>query len=434
MGMVYVSCNGDAVGEQIGNAIMSDDHQALAGLSRKFKDAHMSIEKWAQKKGGEIVASSGDEVIFSLPEEALGELESVKEAYAQASGTTLTIGIGQTISQASKALIYGKLNEKNQIVEYEPQMDDYISGEEEGESEDEIPSPDDIDESASDQSHLNEGVDSEEESEDGTPQNEELEGDVDQVGVPADQVDEEYGSGEMEEEQLAHEQGMGEGEEFVHDAEENEEDEADPDIIEADAEGDVLGDETPPFVNDESEAVQDSDNDLQELSEDDLAETGDDGIEGQEGFGEESEMGEEPMEEGSEDIGSEADEFLHEMMHSNMDESGQDPETDELKQKIFEALQSIKQNREVLEQIKVQNPDLYQGIIANIQSMIEMGKKLGLDSSDETEDSDMEQPDGMIDPNINPDTEEQAEDLADPDMMGDELEAPVKKPMAAFQA
>jgi hypothetical protein len=138
MGMVYIAANGDGIGEQIGNAIMSDDHQALSGLSRKFKEAHSNIEKWAQKKGGEIVASSGDEVIFSIPEEALNELESVKDTYAQASGTTLTIGIGQTISQASKALIYGKLNDKNQIVEYEPQMDDYISNDEEPDVEEDL--------------------------------------------------------------------------------------------------------------------------------------------------------------------------------------------------------------------------------------------------------------------------------------------------------
>ena len=158
MKRVYIAANGDGVGEQIGNAILSDDHQTLSGLSRKFKDAHSNIEKWAQKKGGEIVASAGDEIIFSLPEEALGELDSVKDAYSQASGTTLTIGIGETISQASKALIYGKLNDKNQIVEYEPQMDDYISDDE---AEEEIPTPEDIDDSASEESRFQEGVDGE---------------------------------------------------------------------------------------------------------------------------------------------------------------------------------------------------------------------------------------------------------------------------------
>jgi hypothetical protein len=85
MGMIYVCINGDAVGTKIGEAILSDDHQALAGLSKKFKDAHTAIEKWAQRKGGEVVASAGDESIFSLPEEMVGELESIKSQYSQAS-------------------------------------------------------------------------------------------------------------------------------------------------------------------------------------------------------------------------------------------------------------------------------------------------------------------------------------------------------------
>ena len=464
MGMVYVALNGDGVGEQIGNAILSDDHQTLSGLSRKFKDAHANIEKWAQRKGGEIVASSGDETIFSLPEEMVGELESIKDQYAQASGATLTIGIGQTISQASKALIYGKLNEKNQIVEYEPQMDDYISGDqkegsedeesdteegvgeefgdsEEGEEydeesdEDEIPSPDDIVNSASQQNRQHEGLDSEdEESED------------ESFGEEAEQLEDE----EEEDTQPAHEQDMSVGEDMAHDSEENEDDEQDDDNIEADEEPEVFGGNTEPMDED---LDQDVDEDIENQTEDSLSEDEGFGEEDQEeegGFGDEDipELSPEeiagqegqdedsyPTEEGQEvegqEEGSDADEFLNEMMHSNMDgqEQEQDPETEELKQKIFTALQSIKGNREMLDQMQVQNPELYQGIMANIQSMIEMGKKLGM-GGQSSEDQEMEgQEPQMEDQSMQPEMEE------DPSAMGDELEqAPVKKPQGSFQA
>lgn len=164
-----------------------------------------------------------------------------------------------------------------------------------------------------------------------------------------------------------------------------------------------------------------SDDDIQELSPEDIAgqEDGSE-MEGEEGFEDESE-GMEGQEEGSD-----ADEFLNEMMHSNMDGQEQDPETAELKQKIFTALQSIKGNREMLDQMKVQNPELYQGIMANIQSMIEMGKKLGM-SSQPDEEQGMEGQD--------PSMMEQPEMEEDPSAMGDELEqAPVKKPQGSFQA
>lgn len=452
MGMVYVALNGDGVGEQIGNAILSDDHQTLSGLSKKFKDAHASIEKWAQRKGGEIVASSGDETIFSLPEEMVGQLESIKDQYAQASGATLTIGIGQTISQASKALIYGKLNEKNQIVEYEPQMDDYISGDQkegsedeesedeesdteegvgeefgdsdEGEEydeesdEDEIPSPEDIVDSASQEDRQHEGLDSEDEySED--------EG----FGEEAEELEDD------EDSQPDHEQGMSVGENMAHDSEENEDDEQDDDNVEADEEPEVFGGNTEPMDED---LDQDADEDIENQTEDDLSED--------EGFGEEGEeedfgdedipelspeeiAGQEGQEAESQEEGSDADEFLNEMMHSNMDGQEQDPETEELKQKIFTALQSIKGNREMLDQMQVQNPELYQGIMANIQSMIEMGKKLGM-GGQSSEDQEMEgQEPEMEDQSMQSEMEE------DPSAMGDELEqAPVKKPQGSFQA
>jgi hypothetical protein len=445
MGMVYIAANGDGIGEQIGNAIMSDDHQALSGLSRKFKEAHSNIEKWAQKKGGEIVASSGDEVIFSIPEEALNELESVKDTYAQASGTTLTIGIGQTISQASKALIYGKLNDKNQIVEYEPQMDDYISNDEEPDVEedldeeesanvdtdDTIPSPEDIDDSASEESRQQEGVGQEFDDEDEDEDEEESEEDSDEP---------------------AHEQSFSPEENMVHDAEENEDDEQDSDNIEADEEPEVFGGNTEPededFAEDAVEDVENQDLDqesedeeslgdedeIPDLSDEDLASYGEEEIpeeeseeefqEGEEEYPEDEEFQNEPQEENKEsDMDSEADSFLNEMMHSNVEGEDQDADQAELKQKIMVALQSIKDNREILDQIKVQNPALYEGIIANMQSMIEMGKKLGMDSQPEME----EQPQDF---DQQPEMEEQ-----DPSMMGDEMEeAPVKKPQGSFPA
>jgi hypothetical protein len=121
--------------------------------------------------------------------------------------------------------------------------------------------------------------------------------------------------------------------------------------------------------------------------------------------------------------GSDANQFLNEMMDSNIDEDqqdqdmSQDQETQQLKEKIFSALQSLKQNKQMLDQIQAQNPDLYQGIITNIQSMIEMGRKLGMEP----------QEDGMED--------SESDQGENPNPYGAyEQEVPVKKPQGGFQA
>ena len=101
-----------------------------------------------------------------------------------------------------------------------------------------------------------------------------------------------------------------------------------------------------------------SDDDIQELSADDVASQenpeGEEGFENEEGqdpYGQDQDgeefyqEGEDQGMEGQEDEGSEADDFLNEMMHSNMEGEEQDPETAELKQKIFTALQSLKTNK-----------------------------------------------------------------------------------------
>lgn len=538
MKMVYVAANGDGVGEQIGNAILSDDHKALSSLSRKFKDVHSNLEKWVQKKGGEVVASSGDEIIFSIPEKSLSEIESLREKYSQSAGTTLTMGIGQTISQASKALIYGKMNDKNQVVQYEPKIDDYISNSDE----EEIPSPEQLEESASDEGRFEEGAEDEpsleptdsdessdnEESEDGGFEQEEFEEnpessfnsedsadeegdefqneddeeselpeeeniaspeedednvpelspediaspeeeegelpeeediaspeededddmpfdyrqqdqdesdedfsnqedfsedqdeDTAQIDVPKDEVDGDYGSEEMAENQPEHEQDMDEDEEFIHDAQENRADEADDDIVEADKEPEVFGRQTEEG-EDDLESLGGDDEDFSQAPEEDEEQASDDedsekeqffnqGIHSDENDNEDEDLDDLPQDwesalkrqphvvgdhpaysenmstgdEPDESLNEDQDQFDENQMSQDMPEESEEagPETQELKQKIFSSLQSIKQNKPILDQIQASNPDLYQGIISNIQSMIEMGRKLGLSSQE----------------------------------------------------
>ena len=125
----YIAINGDNVGEGIGNAIATDNHEELSKLTGGLKEAHSAIEEWATSKGGKVITSSGDECIVKIPADSFdeAELDSVKESYSDTSGHTVTIGCGDSMSEASKALIYGKMNDKDQVVEYDSSIDDYIA-------------------------------------------------------------------------------------------------------------------------------------------------------------------------------------------------------------------------------------------------------------------------------------------------------------------
>lgn len=467
----YIAMNGDDVGSGIGNAIATDNHEELSKITGGLKDAHSAIEEWATSKGGQVVTSSGDECIVKIPSGSYdeSELDSIKDQYSDTSGHSVTMGLGDSMSEASKALIYGKMNDKDQIVEYDTSIDDYIAnydessslededsendmmqdaqeGEEEEQYNDdsfdasemaddeedqispEMGDEDEMDEmegqdmsegmeelqgedeelalqgespneetqelpaEGSEENLMQEGEMSEEDmaqdSEDILNEFTEEEG-MEEMAVPKDQIDGDYGSEEMAAAQPEHEQAMGEEEEFIHDAEENRSDEMDADNIEADMEG-------------QDPAM---------------------------------------MEEGMEDNQG----ALQDMIHANMgEEEGEQASPEELKERVASILVSFKENKTALEMMKQSNPKMYQSSIGMLESMIEMAKMLNMNP--EKDAAAMEAKDGLPDADIagaeegqempeeamQADMEEEAND-AEAEMAGEEEAAPEKKKRLPFQ-
>ena len=217
----------------------------------------------------------------------------------------------------------------------------------------------------------------------------------------------------MEEGQPEHEKEMSEEEEFVHDAQENREDEADDDLIEADKEEEYpeLVEETKQIAEEEGEEVEeeealdemaDEENGQEDIDldgepdmmedhgeinpeEDDL--DGDGDVEHEEAMA--AEAGEEEEYDDSGDYGDEAledDEGLEQAIAQEMgadeapvEESGEEQslDHDDLKNVIYESLNIFKENREYLNAMGQENPQLYSSLIHTLQAMIEMAKELG---------------------------------------------------------
>lgn len=125
--MIYMAGDGDAIGAQVGQAVLHDDEQALHEISNAINDGQEMIIEWTENNGGTVISAGGDEFVVILPSELQDQLEDLREAYSQVVGATLTIGLGQSMSEAGKALIYGKLNGKNQIAQFDPSMDSFLN-------------------------------------------------------------------------------------------------------------------------------------------------------------------------------------------------------------------------------------------------------------------------------------------------------------------
>jgi hypothetical protein len=469
--MTYVAIDADNVGESIGNAVLSNNPEEVSSISNNINSGVGIFSQWAEFNGGKIISSGSDEAILQVPVQSLDELEDLKQKYQEKTGFSISIGIGEGISDAAKALIYAKVNGKDQIIDYSSEIEralkESISGnlnEQDNQLEGGI--GDEVDTEDLPQDELKEGIEHEKEhtenediaeeiatdhlSEDDDYYSdlEEMEDedeiedkeDTEEIEVPKDEVDGDYGSQEMADAQPEHEKEMSEEEEFIHDAQENREDELDDDIIEADeeeeffanqgSEDEAMEDEAMEDEAMEDEAMEDEameDEAMDEMVEDgqediDLdgrpdeqeehgeidPETddldGDGDVEHEEAMAAKSGEAEEYSDEGDfeDEIQQDDDELesaiaqemgAEEMPEEVMGEDFGDEESldhESLKSVIYESLNVFKENRQYLEDMRQQNPDLYTSLIHTLQAMIEMAKELGY--GDATEELAAEEP------------------------------------------
>lgn len=450
MDMIYIAINGDNVGEGIGNAIASDNHEQLEKITGGLKGAHNSIKEWVESVGGKVITESGDEGIYQIPNEAYSEdqLDDIREMYSKQTGTTVTLGVGESMSEASKALIYGKLNDKDQIVEYDSHIDDYIAShhEDEDEVEEELPEESDLQDDLEDEMEEEQGMVDDEEF-DGIPSNisnNNLEDGGQEDSIPEMEESAIRGESASEEtDETQDDQGIDDEVEEDFDSEDIDEDiDEDDDTVEMDA--DEFEDEHERLIDtlrspdheDDLEEADEQEAELQDMrredggispedkiqdvveneDEDDTTEieVPEDEVDGDYGSEEmaeaqpdhELEMDEDEefihdaqenrQDELDDDI-IEADEegdvsedeqhnMISDMIHANMEDDSQE-NNDELKQKIMQSLQSFKQNKGMIEQAKQADPQFYSSIMNMLQSMIEMAKQLNISPEQEIEKS-----------------------------------------------
>ena len=125
--MLFLAADMDDAGRTVGQAVLQDDPEALADVSAKIDAGIQDLCSWAMSIGGRRISSGGDEGTFSIPSEKIGEIEKIRQQIQAKTGFSMTVGIGQSLSEAGKSLIYGKLNGKDQVCQYSPEMDQAIA-------------------------------------------------------------------------------------------------------------------------------------------------------------------------------------------------------------------------------------------------------------------------------------------------------------------
>jgi hypothetical protein len=436
--MTYVAIDADDVGQSIGNAVLSDNATELTSISGKINSGVQIFSKWAEYNGGNIISSGSDEAVFQVPLKSIEELEDLKNKYQKETGFSVSIGIGEKISDAAKALIYAKINGKNQIVDYSPEIEEImkqsISGNLDKEKSAQVLEGgvgDETEASDVDPEQLKEGLSTEEEHTDDEKEAEEIaldhltedpeyysklkemeskdtpdsEEDLDVDGRP--DIQEEHGKinpeeddidqdGDVEHEEAMASDSMEEGsyddqgdfsDEYLEE-DESEEDESEEDESEED--------ESEEDESEEDESEEDmEDEDLSDSIEAEMEDDAED----------DADMEMEPEADMEMEMEPEADMEME--PEADMEEEALDDES--LKQAIFDSLQIFKQNKDLLLALSNENPELYNALVVSLQSMIEMAKELGYgqEGLDQMEDEDLNPEDFEVSENEESSNEEE---------------------------
>jgi hypothetical protein len=126
-GMTYIAGDGDNIGQEVGQSVLADDVEALHEVSQRINQGQNMVMDWAEQNGGRVISAGGDEFVLEMPQGCDPQaLEDLRGQYQQAVGATLTLGCGNSMSEAGKALIAGKLQGKDQVVQYDPSVEDKL--------------------------------------------------------------------------------------------------------------------------------------------------------------------------------------------------------------------------------------------------------------------------------------------------------------------
>lgn len=124
--MVYITGDGDDIGQQVGRMSIEDDVKGLQAMDKKIQAGGQVFAEFAESNDGEVIGIGGDEIRIMVPMDALEQLDDTISQYEEVTGFTISLGVGKKLSEADKAMIIAKFKGKDQVVHWEPEMEDIL--------------------------------------------------------------------------------------------------------------------------------------------------------------------------------------------------------------------------------------------------------------------------------------------------------------------
>src|SRR6202142_41414 len=96
---VYVSCKSDHVGLKIEHANLADNANEVKLLTQRLDCGNEIWRSWCLANDGELISAQGDSIVIRIGAEHLNDLPKLREQYAGAVGSDISVGVGQRLSE-----------------------------------------------------------------------------------------------------------------------------------------------------------------------------------------------------------------------------------------------------------------------------------------------------------------------------------------------
>lgn len=116
---VYIGADGDDMGSRVAAYILASDITGARKLSKTIHRGEAAVLAFAKRTwGGTPIIAGGDDLLIGVPSNRFSQaqVEAMRKLYAKTTGATLSVGIGETMPNASKALIIAKNTGKDKSV------------------------------------------------------------------------------------------------------------------------------------------------------------------------------------------------------------------------------------------------------------------------------------------------------------------------------
>lgn len=117
MDHIYVSADGDGIGGLVEVKVLQNDIEGIKKQSATIKKGQRYLKRvFKDMFAGEVLVYGGDDVLFRIDAKHLYKLERIRRGYQEVTGFTITMGVGLTMKDAVRAMVYGKLTGKDRLV------------------------------------------------------------------------------------------------------------------------------------------------------------------------------------------------------------------------------------------------------------------------------------------------------------------------------